>query len=224
MKQRGFVLIFTLVIMSLVTILTQQLMQSTFVGSYFTSTAVGREKAKILALGGINLAMAQLAPPIKKQKLATTEEKAGDPKETAKRDLVKVLVPNLNKWQEFELSEDIDGVDGSIKFCITSEEGKININEAFDFQKAEFKKEIQILLQSLAIKGKLAKGVILKKLTEFFKSRKRKLDDISELIEIPEFQNLDVFIPPLRCREQNKNLNQMRLLHYKTFLPSGQKN
>ena len=211
-KRNSYVLLFTLSIMTLITILTFQLMRNVFVGTNFDRTMINREHAEMLALGGINLAIAQLSPPKKKsrketkdkiQKPSTLSKGEGSDKEKFKdiRSVLKRTLPHLNRWQVFSLNEKLDGIDGEIKFCMTSEDGKININEAFDFQKKEFKPIHKKLIDSLVIRGKAEKGQVLKQLTEFFKKRKQKIDDISELQKVlPE---LDVFFyePPVRTEK-----------------------
>ena len=48
------------------------------------------------------------------------------------------ILPTLNRWQEFDLKEKVDGVDGQIKVCLMCEEGKINLNRIIDFEKGTF--------------------------------------------------------------------------------------
>ena len=47
-------------------------------------------------------------------------------------------MPTLNRWQTFELTEEIDGLDGEIKLCITCEDGKLDLNQWYDFNKKKF--------------------------------------------------------------------------------------
>ncbi len=191
-KKKASVLLFTLLILSVVTILTQQLFRSVWVGTFFNSRMIAKEQAQMLALGGVNLAISQLTlrKPTKKE----SAEKKGE--DWPIKDFLMRVWPNLNRWQTFVLDEKLDGIDGKIKICISCENGKININEAFDFQKLEFKDKFNLLLKGLHIKGKLAEGEILKRLTGFLKARKRKVDDVSELVNVPGFEHLDVFYKP----------------------------
>ncbi len=170
-------------------------MRSVWVGSEFNNRMIAKEKARMLALGGINLAISQLTlrKPLKKEAGNLPE---ADLQDKIQKDFLKRVWTNLNKWQTFNLDEKFDEMDGQIKICITCENGKININEAFDFEKQEFKNKFKRLLQGLHIKGKLAEGEILKRLTDFLKERKKKLDDISELVDVQGLEHLDVFYRP----------------------------
>lgn len=194
-RGKGFVLIFTITVLSLVTILTHQLLRMVNVGSKFDRTMVNRERAEMLALGGISLAISQLTVEKKKpeknsKKETKDKKKPGGKKDKAFTAYLQNLIPNLNRWQVFELDEEIDGIDGELKICISSEDGKININEAFDFKKQEFKPIYKKFLENLKFKGavggkggKKGSSLFLKELVKFLKKRSRKIDDISELQE-----------------------------------------
>ena len=196
-KQKASVLVLTLLIMSVVTIFTQQLVRMVFVGVYFVRRMVAREQAEMLAKGGISIAMAQLI-------VKEAAEKDEKDKDKPIKDFLQQLLPNLNRWQTFELKEDLDGVNGRIQVCITSEHGKFPINYYFDFKQGKFKKEAANILKGLTVRGKLASGMFLKKLTEFLKKRKRKIDDITELVGVPGFEKINVFYNPPRIPEGRK--------------------
>ncbi|MBS1988071.1 hypothetical protein JST56_03685 [Candidatus Dependentiae bacterium] len=210
-KRPGSIVIICLLVLSVIVVFTEQLLRNVLIGSLFTKTMVDREHAEILALGGIQVAIASLSIPEKDEKKdgqdeQDPEKKAGSDKAKKNRRLLGKLLPHLNRWRTFALKESIDGIDGEMKICITSEHGKININEAFDFKKQEFKKEYQALLKGLEIPGKMAAGEMLKQITEFLKKRQRKLDDISELSLIPGFEQLNMFYePPVRGTKKKKS-------------------
>lgn len=206
-KTPSFVLLFVVMMMSIVTMLTQQLLKSVMVGSMFDRTMVARERAEILALGGVQVAIAMLS----KQKEAAKPGNAQDAHEKEKEDpekdtkvfLTKIL-PILNRWKIFELSEKEDGTAGTLKICISCEEGKLNLNEIYDFKKHAFKSDFEPLVAALEIDNKYQ---VIKFLTEFFKKRNKKLDDLSELMVIPEFAKLDVFYnPPELISKKEKEL------------------
>lgn len=205
-RRTGSVVLFSLMFLSIILLLTQQLIRGVFVGANFTRIMVDREQAEILALSGVNIAMAQLRMDDDKgasKKEDTTTSKDKEKKDEAKLLLQRVL-PYLNRWQDFVLQEKLDGIDGLIRVCITCESGKININEAFDFKKMEFKREFALLLKGLEIRGRLPAGEMFKRLVEFFKKRKRKLDDISELHQIIGFEKLDIFYRPPELLKKGK--------------------
>jgi len=199
-KTPGMVLIFSLLILSLMMLLTQQLLRSVYVGSNFIQTMVDRERAEMLVLGGLNVAMQRLQMEEQKKGQQQNEQQEGDDDKKKKLSPAqKWLQRNyayMNRWYTVRLQESVDGIDAVLKICISSEHGKINVNEIFDFKKQEVKKEYEILLSGLEIKGKLKPGAIYKKLVEYLKKRKKKLDDITELYEIKGFENLDIFYDP----------------------------
>ncbi len=215
----GSIVVACLLLLSIIIIFTEQLLRNVLVGTLFTKTMTDREHAEMLALGGIQVAIASLTilPEKKDDKLGGGKKSLqdgqdpgddADPKKNAAkkdRQLLARLLPHLNRWRSFPLTQEIDGIDGQIKICISSENGKININEAFAFKKQELKKEYEALLGGLEVKGKMAPGDMLKNITEYFKKRKRKLDEISELSLIPGLEHLNIFYePPVPAAKKNK--------------------
>ena len=208
-KRNGSVLIFSLVILSLITLLTQQLLHMVYVGSSFIQAMSDRERAEALVLGGVNIAIAQLTivkddQKDKKERSSLSKKDEKEEKNPLEKKLLKRLLPHLNRWQTFNLKEQIDGIDGQVKICISSEQGKININEIFDFEKQAIKKEYNALLQGLEIKGTFKPGEMAKKILDYLTKRKRKLDDVTELYEIPGFNQLSIFYSPPSEQTQEK--------------------
>jgi hypothetical protein len=215
-QQPGSIMIFCLLILAVIVIFTEQLLRNVLVGSLFTKTMIDREHAEMLALSGVHIAMATALVDEKREKERESQqaftqlptEKDNDQSTDAKtknaRTLLTRLLPNLNRWKTYDLTEKVEGFDGQIKVCISAEDGKININNAFDFKKQEFKKEYQAFLQGLEIPGKLKAGEILKRLTEFLSKRKKRLDDISELSLVPGLEQLDIFYSPPQSAAKNK--------------------
>jgi len=207
-NNKSYILIFTITIISLITVLTHQFLRLVYVGTHFNSAMIDRERAEMLALGGINLAIAQLTlkKPAekgdpKKDKLTPEEQKQKSKKEFS--DFLKRLLPHINRWQVFPLTEDLDGMDGEIKLCISCENGKININDAFDFQKQEFKPLYKKLLTSLKLGKRKSSKRFIQEVTNFFKKRNKKLEDISQLQAGSETSVDKLFYePPLRTPKQ----------------------
>lgn len=199
-KHPGSIILYTLMMLSIILLLMQQMMRGVFVGTNFTRTMVDRERAEMLALSGINIAIAQLTYDEKddqeKKEPSTDQNKKNTGIIKGTKGFLTRIVPYLNRWQEFPLTQKIDGIDGLIRTCITCESGKININAAFDFTKMEFKPPYDIRLKALEIPGIMPAGEMLTKLTDFFKKRKSKLNDVSELLTIPGFKALDIFYKP----------------------------
>lgn len=142
-EQSGFILVLTLMILSMIVVLVTQLFQNSTIHFYFDRTMIEREKAKALAKGGIELAISQLTIPKPEEKKSNEKSDAAATKDSEEKkdpniELLKKILPALNRWQSFALKEDVDGLDGEIKLCITCEDGKIDINQWFDFNKKKF--------------------------------------------------------------------------------------
>lgn len=205
-RSQAFIIIFSLMMVALMVFLTTQLVSGVLVTTNFVSIIMQREQAKMLALSGIRIAAKQLLDLDieKKEKkeagvVKKDEEKDGEGKAKLSahdKNFMKQMLPYLNRWKNFSFEEKRDGFDGELRICLTCEEGKININEAFDFKKQEFKKEYAALLKSLVIKDKLAAGELATKLQEFLTKRAKKLEDVSELMQLSACKNLDIFYKP----------------------------
>ena len=198
-KQNSYVLLFTLSIMTLITVLTFQLMRNVFVGTNFDKIMIDREHAEMIALGGVEVAMAQLQikPPKKKKDDKEAPEPTEEQKAKGLKTFLKRVLPHLNRWQEFELTEKEDGLDGKLKICISSEDGKININQLIDPKKKTLKPEYQKLIQEITIKKKLTGAKVVKLFAAFFKKNKQPIEEISQLQPILPLKNV-FYSPPLR--------------------------
>lgn len=176
-------------------VMVTQLFNRARVHFYFDRAMVDREKAKLLAKGGIQLAIDQLSVPPKEKEekeKGVEEKKPEDPSIS----FVKKNLPVFNMWQEFPLKDDIDGIEGIVKFCIMSEDGKIDINQLFDFSAKKFlnegaasndsKKALSTLFASA--KRFLNDKNLFEPFEKFLKQRQYKLQDITELLAIEEFQ------------------------------------
>lgn len=201
-KNNSSILLYVLLMLSLITVLTLQLTKNVWIDYKFDERMMLTQQAKQLAFNGLSLACTQLiVKPVDKKNLKANEK----PEEVSLKNFLYTVLPNLNKWQTFNLTEKIDYIDAEIKFCISCENGKINLNSAFDFEKNEFKKEYINLFKGLSLKGKIKEGEFLSKLTDFFKSRRKKLEDISQLSKIKEFEGVDIFYNPPEIPVDKKN-------------------
>jgi hypothetical protein len=195
---------------SLILLLVGRLTRQVFTHMQYAKISKNVEQAKLLAFGGITMTLCKLeesietagdeketndknkpssSPSQKPEKPKTSkdynEEKELNDKEL--QSLYATLLPHLNKWQTFSLDKQIDGIDAKIKVCISSEDGKLNLNEVFNFETKEFKEEFANLLP-LKFQQLEEDEHIDKALIKFFEKRNKKLDDISELLEIGKFE------------------------------------
>ncbi len=104
-------------------------------------------------------------------------------------------MPVLNREQKFKLKQAIDGINGSIALTVGAEEGKININRLYDFDKHQFigqgqaKGDMRKLFQELfaLIEQKIGKNLFADFET-FLKEKKYSLNDVTELLTIKSFE------------------------------------
>lgn len=188
----GYILVLTLMLLSVMVLLVFQIARQATVHRDYDALMAKREQAKQLAYGGLSLAMDQLTVEIKSTE--TTKKESLDDELKA---LVQNVVPILNRWQEYTLQEGADGIDATIKICISSENGKININNLYDFKKHAFKpmaapeaKKIPMQLILEEIQRIMGGKGLYEELEKFLKKRPHQLDDVSELLLIDEFQRL----------------------------------
>jgi hypothetical protein len=192
-KQPAAVLLFAMVMMGIITLLTQQLFKSVSVGLAFSRTMVHRERAEMLALGGLSIAFSQLEGVYEKPDKKKGKEAQ---KQFSFKKAIERLCPILDRWQVFELKEEYDGVDGELKIALSAEEGKIPLSLVFDEPQREMTKEMQLLFKEYAVKKKFGTGEFLKQGTTFFKKRSHKLDDVSQLAPLAHDLKLSLFYEP----------------------------
>lgn len=234
-QQRGFILVLTLLILSLAIIVVNQFFISGTTTVFFDRAMIDREKAKTLAYGAIQLAQSQLVIIKEKEESSPEKKSASEKKDTAKQEkkFLERIVPNLNRWQTIELTEKKDGINAIIKLCISSEDGKLNINHLYDFEKKKFisfasskdtktldKKtdvsEVGVLFESIQ---KLTESKdLLGSFEKFLKDRQYKLNDVTELLKNSDFQqafkNKIFYEPPVKnqaSKQYKKNIYLMDL-------------
>jgi hypothetical protein len=208
-KQQGYVMVLALMVIAVMVALVTMMAQKSSVHMHYMKTMINREKAKNLAWSGVQIAMSQLANAEKnkdKKETVALETREGqskqqqqqkkDPFEEQRRFLSNML-PVLTTWQNFKLTQQQDGVRGQISICIGCEDGKIDLNQFFDFAHKKFsnegagKDDAKKLFQELFTKLKDVQGgeSLFGAFEKFLKDRQNKLHDPSELCAIKEFDS-----------------------------------
>ena len=216
----GYIFILTLMVMALAVVVVSYIFNSGAIHVPFTKTMIDREKAKQLAFSGIQIAISQLSQTIDMPKADKKEGAAPptqspvpkeSPDEQAAKELLKEILPALNRWQQFALQEEVDGIDGSMSVCLMSEEGKININALYDFKKHTFKgspfqQEINKLLLREICKS-VGKPELFDDIEKYLKARQYRLDDVTELLTIKGGEAFKeyIFYQPPAITEAKKN-------------------
>ncbi len=206
--QRGYIMIVTLIVVSLAIALVTFLVNRGMVYAPFMQTFTDRCRAQELAMSGVNMAMSQLAYADVVSTKGKGEEKeahADEEKEPGKdgkkeghkgneheKKMLMTLLPLLGRWQTFALNGTKDGIDATIKICVMSEDGKINLNELYDFQGHTFdNKDVKIFLEGFC--GKIGTGSsgeeAFKGLEAFLKGRDDEIRDVTELVTVKAFDH-----------------------------------
>ncbi|MGA9530670.1 MAG: hypothetical protein WBQ73_02155, partial [Candidatus Babeliales bacterium] len=199
-SHKGYVLLLTLTIISLMVYLTNYIAYRSFSTIPQTKIFTERKQAKELAFSGIACAQRQLMilP-------AQEEDQHKESSEDADKRLLKILLTHLNTWQEILLTQDIHGIDGKIRIHISCENGKMNINSLFDLlnktpniptegeqvsTSPNYKEILQRLVQTTEINMNIINN-LLESLEQFFKAQQNVLQlyDLSQLSSIKELQN-----------------------------------
>lgn len=209
----GYIMIFALFVITAIMILSTYVFNRSHIYFPFSRMALLREKAKCLTTGGLEIARAQLSKSFEKkqEKQEKQEQKESEKKEAPNAVdnentmLLHTILPSLNRWQEYALTKEVDGIDGTVYVCIMSEEGKININHIYDFEKKEFTNisghNWKELIESICTSLEKVSGStnLFKAFEKILKERKYPFNDATELLTSPEFasfKDLLFFEPP----------------------------
>jgi hypothetical protein len=204
----GYILILTLLILSLMTVILTSMFYQTSAYLPLLDLSIKKQKAKNLAFGGAQLALSKL------NNITNLADSNQDQKNKLgfEQLFLQAILPIINRWQKINLQHEIDGIDSQIEFCIVCENSKINLNSLYDFTKHEFKdfnqnklnakkndQEVDQKNQTLTMlehvflqidkitKHKLDGEQALQGLNKFLKSQPYPLLDVTQLLDIPEF-------------------------------------
>jgi|SRR5581483_7402834 len=208
----GYIMIFTLLVIAASMVIVTYVSHKGALHAPFVHMVVAREKAKLLALAGVQVAIAQLAKAPEKEKEEKKDKKEAKPVDEDTFLLQRIL-PVINRWQIFMLDEQLDGIDGQISLCLMCEDGKININRVYNFKKEAFrgdkekgwKSVMQELCKSIEKTTKL--NDLFPAFEKTFKERRNKYNDATELITKKEFNYFKdfLFYEPLSFDKQRAN-------------------
>ena len=208
----GYIMIFTLLVVAAAMVVV------TYVGHRgsfympFSYMITAREKAKELALGGVHVGIAQISKTVQKEENKENKQDGKEQQEsdTQDKDFLKRILPALNRWQLFDLVEEIDGVDAQLRVCIMCEDGKINLNRIIDFEKGVFlgdeKSGWKSIMQELCktIEQTTKTEGLFAAFEKIVKEAKHEFNDATELMSHKEFQHFKdtlFYHPPTSNKE-----------------------
>ena len=222
-KQPGYILLLTLMVLSISTIVVTQIFFQARLYNSFIPLMTEKEKARQLALSGVSIAIAQLSlhdahfEKQKDQKLGKPEEKKDVASSAAKapedlrkegaehaKNLLRTVLSVQGRWQTFVLKHDVDGIDAQLSVCITCEDGKLNVNSFYDFEKHEFKKIAQASPEDLFKQlGEVSKPFtdnknMFEPIQDFLKKQQDPLVDVTQLLQgkaLEDFKDHLFYIP-----------------------------
>jgi hypothetical protein len=202
----GYILVMALMIISLVVLITG--IMTNLGDSYvpYMHAMTQRNKARLLAFGGIACAQSQLGMAVEVEASsakasdsakATSDKqkpKAPTPEQEA-TGLLKNLLPILNTWQTIPLTIEKEGIEGTIQYRIACEDGKLNINELFDFKTKKFKDDkkgdlsIKTILTTLLapVEKRMKSPEMAAALEGILSKRGYPLNDVTELLTNTNF-------------------------------------
>lgn len=228
-NKQGYILVFTMIFIAAIIMLSMIISSKGIMHAGASKTFLSKEKAKMLAFSGLQIAMAKIAVKEKKDGDKGDGQKSGDKTGAAGQDksgssgsssassgsmklwtdgeakeFIKTVWPTMYQWQEIKLTRDKFGIEGVIKYCICAEEGKLDINQAYDFEAKKFfgqgekGQDYKVLYQNIFkkfvgfVKGKdpFAKFESYFKKQQFekiLKSRQNELYDTTEFFSMDSF-------------------------------------
>lgn len=190
-KENGFVLIVVLVLMMFFAVVAQRFSRQILINQAYSRSNTRKEQAKLLALSGIGIALCQMYK-------AEHLDSGKNPTETEKlQKLYAYILPKHHLWQEYRLESKTDGINGNIYFSISSEDGKIDINQVYDPEKKALSENLKPILDKFSISKNEKEQKLSQYLLEFFKKRKnKKIEDPTQL-ELGEWFKTFYCPPPL---------------------------
>jgi len=195
-NSQGFILPLAMIIIFSITAVLIKLMTRISVSLPLKTMVLEREQAKQVALMGVKIIQAQLSGCVKEEK--------------EKQAWTKEFLTTLNTWQTFTLQEKTDGIEGSVKIYVSSEEGKIPINALWDFKNKKFIDknivDVKELLGSVMLTQQggnkkdeensgNSSSSILEALEKILKTVNDPLEDITQLLSEASFRRLSPTSP-----------------------------
>lgn len=194
-RKPGYILIVSLTLICLFMFMVTYIVYRGSAFVPYAKIAINKQQALLLAQSGIEIGISQLVapkvPPKKEEATNAEQQSKKKSKDEQIKDALGVMLPHLNRWQEFKLTEQTEGIDATIKICIMSEQGKIDLNAFYNFDKHQFrdaqdgKKTMQEVF-TLLDKMQDTKGTF-DAYEKFVKSREYALNDATELLLVKEF-------------------------------------
>jgi hypothetical protein len=212
--QSGYIFITTLIMLAMFSFMAIRMTDKVEAFVLYARTFIDRQKARQLALSGVQLGMSQLVHGMHQE----GEQAEKETEQNQALRLLKNTVPYNGRLQTFALQRARDGVTGRIDICITCENAKIDLNALYDFSKGAFigegaqqgdsKKIMQELFSRLEEQYQ-AKNLFAA-FEKYMKERKVILDDVTQLLTDPQLRILQEHIIYEPDKKDEKQFTQER--------------
>ena len=208
----GYMILLAMMFIAARVVLVTRLVQKCSIYTSYVETVCARERAQNVAMSGLNIALAQLGGPPKKE---NENKEEGGKDEDPNKKYFQWIAPLINYWQAYNFTEKNEGIDAKLKICICVESGKININDLYDFKEKKFVDEGGKAVYKKAFSKRLFEW--LEKITEkniwnlfekILSKRKYPFNDVTELLDDSEIRKVfgdRIFIDSVNYLDKDKN-------------------
>ncbi len=205
--KRGYILFLMFTILSTCSVLISLYFSQVVVYKKLMQVLITKEQANRLALSSISLVQALMTPKDEKEEEKQATIPAPQAKEAKLSDDQKILLSLYDCWNKnhtYQLGSKDDGLDAKISVSVQSEQGKLNLNSLYDFEKKKFlfegtpqdcKKLCTWLFEKIATISK--KPTLFPAFEKYLAKRDFDINDVTELLSIKEFADVfgsDLFI------------------------------
>lgn len=229
--QRGYILFLMFTILSVCSVLISLYFSQVVVYRQLMQVLITKEKTNRLALSAVSLVQGLMTPKDEKEEDKKTTIPAPGAKETKLSEDQQLLIQLFDCWNKellYQLSSKDDGLDAKIFLNIQSEQGKLNLNSLYDFEKKKFlfegtpkdrKKICNWIFEKIATISK--KPTLFPAFEKYLAKRDFDINDVTELLSIKEFTDVfeeNLFIKFEEPNEQKETVQEQKNSSSKLFL------
>lgn len=191
--KHGYILFLTFTILSTCSVLISLYFSRVVVYRQLMHVLITKEKTNRLALSGTSLVQALMTPEEKNEATIPAQD-AKKTELSPDQQLMTQLFNYFNKEESYQLTSKDDGLDAKIALSVQSEQGKLNLNSFFDFEKKKFlyegtskdrKKLAMWLFEKIAALTK--KPSLFIPFEQYLTTKEFDFNDVTELLNIKEF-------------------------------------
>jgi hypothetical protein len=226
--KRGYILFLLFTVLSVCSVLISLYFSQVLVYRQLIQVLINKEKTNRLAQTGISLVQAIMMSPEEKKEATIPAPNAKTTELSPQEKLLIQLFDCWNKELSYQLSSKDDGFDAKIFINVQFEQGKLNLNSLFDFEKKKFlfegtdkdrKKLCVWLFDKIAALTK--KPSLFVPFEKYLKERDFDINDVTELLSIKEFADIfqsDLFITFEEQKSENPSLEPQKTNQAKIYL------